>query len=168
VYILKKILNTSFAEGDYEVYFYSLGVIPAIVQTYGNQKQEFIETGYCAMLSDQLNEFYEKGEILHIASPVLIAIRALCNKSEQFIQDFTTNKKNLEVVLQTALSSYATHHSLRNIHVSAVALMCQCGYDKYFESILLDMIGKLQKEMDQAGAEKPGEQVQLKERIYRL
>lgn len=52
--------------------------------------------------------------------------------------------------------------------MSAVALMCQCGYDKFFESILLDMIGKLQKEMDKAGAEKPGEQVQLKERIYRL
>jgi len=52
VYILKKILKISFAEGDFEVYFYSLGVIPAIVQTYGNQKQEFIETGYCAMLSE--------------------------------------------------------------------------------------------------------------------
>ena len=49
---MKKILKTSFAEGDFEVYFYSLGVIPAIVQTYGNQKQEFIETGYCAMLSE--------------------------------------------------------------------------------------------------------------------
>jgi len=28
---LKKILKTSFAEEDFEVYFYSLGVIPAIV-----------------------------------------------------------------------------------------------------------------------------------------
>jgi hypothetical protein len=73
-------------------------------------------------------------------------------------------------VLQTALSSSLSHSQLRNIHISAVSVMCQCGYDKHFESLLMtEMVGKLQKEMEAAqAADKTGEQVQLKERIYRL
>ncbi len=52
--------------------------------------------------------------------------------------------------------------------MSSVALMCQCGYDKYFEPLLAEMIEKLKVDMEAAGADKPGEQVTIKERIYRL
>jgi len=44
--------------------------------------------------------------------------------------------------------------------------MCQCGYGQ-FEELIQDMIKPLKIEMD-ASSENPGNQVFLKERIYRL
>jgi hypothetical protein len=73
--------------------------------------------------------------MLHLASPLLLALRSLCSKSEQFVKEFTSIPKNLEIVLQVALSSYG-HSKLRNIHVSAVTLMCECGFTEKFESLI--------------------------------
>lgn len=103
--------------------------------------------------------------MLHLSSPLLLAFRALAAKSEQFATEFTSNRKNLDIVLQMALSSYG-HGTLRNIHVSAVALMCQCGYER-FEALITEMMAPLKAEMEASG-DNPGTQVTLKEKINRL
>jgi hypothetical protein len=52
IFLLKKVLVMSFAEVDFEIYFYCLGLIPALIQTYPAQKKDFLENGYQALLSE--------------------------------------------------------------------------------------------------------------------
>ena len=52
IYILKKILKQSVtkesAKWEMEIYFYCLGIIPSLIQTFPQTlKQEFIENGFC-------------------------------------------------------------------------------------------------------------------------
>ena len=61
---------------------------------------------------------------------------------------------NLEITLQICLSSYG-HTTLRNVHVSSVTLMCECGYDQLFDVIITEMIAPLKVDMD-ASRENPG------------
>jgi hypothetical protein len=48
---LKEVLVDSLSSKDFEVYFYSLGLIPTLVQTYPLQAKAFSEQDYIALLT---------------------------------------------------------------------------------------------------------------------
>lgn len=50
IHMLRKVLKKAFAELDFEIYFYCLGTIPALIHTYPQQKKAFLEQGYCSLL----------------------------------------------------------------------------------------------------------------------
>lgn len=81
-------------------------------------------------------------------------------------EEFKSTKKNCEIVLKAALSSHG-HGNLRNIHVSAITLMCELGWENFERILANEIIGPLQADMA-AKKDNPGLQVQLKERINRL
>ena len=81
-----------------------------------------------------MNALYEQGKYFHLASPLLLALRALIQKGPEIHQEFTSQANNLELVLEIAIRSQG-HNSLKNIHVSTIILICECGYDK-FESLI--------------------------------
>ena len=61
---------------------------------------------------------------------MLLALRSLIGKSPEIQNEFTTSETSMDIILEIALKSFGIS-SIKNIHLSAVILMCECGYDKY-------------------------------------
>jgi len=57
-------------------------------------------------------------------------------------EEFKSTKKNCEIVLKAALSSHG-HGNLRNIHVSAITLMCELGWENFEKILANEIIGPL-------------------------
>eukprot|EP00347_Sterkiella_histriomuscorum_P022045 403331879 len=166
VYILKKILKKSFAEQEFEIYFYCLGIIPPIIYTYPSQQNDFIDNQYISLLSEQLIDFYNDGKLLHLVSPLFLAIRALISKSDQIREEFIKDQSNLEVVLEVALQAYGSS-KLKNIYVSSIILLCECGLQVFEAEAIPNKIQEL-NEYYGVDSQEPGAQIKLKELLNRM
>ncbi|CDW82063.1 UNKNOWN [Stylonychia lemnae] len=166
IYIIKKILKKSYMESELEIYFYCLGIIPPIIITYPSQAQQFLDNAYMDLLQEQLIGFYEDTQYLHIASPLLLAIKALVSKSNQLKEEFMKSTQSLEVIFEIAADSYG-QPSLKNIYISSVILLCECGFEAFAQSVVPVKIQALQQRYGQDSGE-AGADIKLKEQMNRL
>ena len=78
-------------------------------------------------MSEHLTEFYNEAQYLHICSPLILALRALISKSEEMKKEFMSIEGNLEIVFEIANSAYG-NNKLKNIFISGIILMSECGF----------------------------------------
>jgi hypothetical protein len=143
---LKQTIKLAFDEEYYEIYFYCLGCLPALVfnsyylfpsgakiegvKKYDDMIEEVNWLEYMNMLINHLCELYgSKSSEMRYMTPLLLALRALVGADSSLKSSFLKSQNGLLTLFLIVFQAHS-YREFKNLYISGLVLMFELEYDE--------------------------------------